>query len=311
VGTIIQSICAIALVIVAGWVARRTGALPEGTERVLTDLVYWLAAPALLFSTIAATDIRSLLGAPLQVAAVSGVGSALVFAAVAALTLRPPAAELVLGSMSASLNNAAYIGVPIALYVLGDAVHGVPIMVFQLGFFTPMFFVLADLVGNHRRPTPGIVVRGVVTNPMVIAAFVGFMCAWFSVPLPEVLTVSTTMVGEAAPPVVLLAFGASLFGQRFRLHSRAGALIGLASVTKLVVQPGIALLVGHLLGLRGAGLMAVTVMAALPTAQNAFIASTRAHAGEEVAQGAVLITTFGSLPVVLVIAWVFHAFLGV
>lgn len=82
-------------------------------------------------------------------------------------------------------------------------------------------------------------------------------------------------------------------------------------MTKLVVQPGIALLVGHLLGLRGAGLMAVTVMAALPTAQNAFIASTRAHAGEEVAQGAVLVTTFASLPVVLVIAWVFHAFLGV
>ncbi|MDN6566997.1 MAG: AEC family transporter [Actinomyces sp.] len=310
-GTVIQSICAIALVILAGWVARRSGALPSGTEGVLTSLVYWLAAPALLFATISDTDIRSLMGAPLQVAAVSGIGSALVFAVVAAVALRPSRAELVLGSMSASLNNAAYIGVPIALYVLGDAVHGVPIMVFQLGFFTPMFFVLADLVGNHRRPTVALVVRGVVTNPMVIAAAAGFLCAWFRVPLPEVLTVSTTMVGDAAPPVVLLAFGASLHGQHFHLHSRAGVLITLASVTKLVVQPGIACLVGHLLGLSGTGLLAVTVMAARPTAQNAFIAPTRAHAGQEGAQGTVLVTTFASLPVVLAIAWVFHSVIGI
>ena len=310
-GTIIQSICAIALVIFVGWLARRTGILPDGTELVLTNLVYWLAAPALLFSTIAATDIHAVIGAPLQVAALSGVGSALVFVVLAAATVRPPKAELALGAMSASLNNAAYIGVPIAVYVLGNAVHGVPIMVFQLGFFTPMFFVLADLLGNHVRPTPWRVIRGVLTNPMVVAAFLGFVCAWFAVPLPALVTVSTTMVGEAAASVVLLAFGASLDGQHFALHSRASVLISMASATKLVVQPGIAWLAGWALGLTGADLMAVVVMAALPTAQNAYIASTRAHAGEEIAQGATLITTFASLPVVIVIAWIFHTWGGV
>ena len=310
-GTIIQSICAIALVIFVGWLARRTGVLPDGTEKVLTSLVYWLAAPGLLFSTIAGTDIRSVIGAPLQVAALSGVGSALVFVVVAALTVRPPAAELALGAMSASLNNAAYIGVPIAVYVLGDAVHGVPIMVFQLGFFTPMFFVLADLLGNHSRPTPWRVLKGVITNPMVIAAFLGFVCAWFRVPLPALVTVPTTMVGEAAASVVLIAFGASLHGQRFRLHSRASVLISLASATKLLVQPGIAWVAGSALGLAGGDLMAVVVMAALPTAQNAFIASTRAHAGEEVAQGTTLVTTLASLPVVVLVAWVFHTWGGV
>lgn len=310
-GTIIQSICAIALVIFVGWLARRTGVLPDGTEKVLTNLVYWIAAPGLLFSTISGTDIHSVVGAPLQVAALSGVGSALVFVAVALVTVRPPAAELALGAMSASLNNAAYIGVPIAVYVLGDAVHGVPIMVFQLGFFTPMFFVLADLLGHHSKPTPRLVLKGVVTNPMVIAAFLGFLCAWFQVALPALVTVSTTMVGEAAASVVLIAFGASLHGRRLRPHSRAGVLVAMASTTKLVVQPGIAWIVGSMLGLGAEDLMAVVVMAALPTAQNAFIASTRAGAGEEIAQGTTLVTTFASLPVVVLIAWLFHTWGGV
>ena len=62
-----------------------------------------------------------------------------------------------------------------------------------------------------------------------------------------------------------------------------------------------------LFGLTGSALMAVTIMAALPSAQNAYIAATRAGAGERIAQGTVLVTTFASLPVVVGIAAIFHA----
>lgn len=309
-GDIIQSICAIALIMVVGWAARRLGALGPESPRVLTSLVYWIAAPALLFSTISTTKLSEVLGVPLAVAAASGIGTALVFVAVAGPMLRGDRGTLVLGTMSASLNNAAYIGVPIAVYVLGSASHGVPIMVFQLGFFTPMFFVLADLAGSGRRPTPGIVVRGVVTNPMVIASALGFATAWFHVPVPEILAVATKMAGDAAPPVVLIAFGASLVGQHFALRSRVGHLVVLASTFKLFLEPALACAFGALLGLRGIDLMAVAIMGALPTAQNAFIAASRAHAGEEIAQGTVLITTLGSLPVVLATAAAFHLALG-
>ena len=50
----------------------------------------------------------------------------------------------------------------------------------------------------------------------------------------------------------------------------------------------------------------MTIMAALPAAQNAYIAATRAKAGERIAQGTVLVTTFASLPVVVGIAALFH-----
>ncbi len=309
-GDIVQSICAIGLIMAVGWLARRTRALGEGSVQVLTDLVYWIAAPALLFSVISTTAIDEVLGIPLIVAAASGIGTAVVFAMIAGPLMRARTADVVLGSMASSLNNAAYIGIPIAVYVLGSATHGVPIMVFQLGFFTPMFFVLADLVGSDRRPTPWTVVRGVITNPMVIAAFLGFVCAWFSVPVPELFAVATSMAGDAAAPVVLVAFGASLVGQHLRVHSQMGHLTVLASVLKLLVEPGLACVVGYLLGLRGTDLMAVTVMGGLPTAQNAFIAASRAHAGEEIAQGTVLITTLASLPMTVATAWLFHSVLG-
>ena len=310
-GPIIQSICAIAVVIAVGWIVRRTGALPDGTERVLTAFVYWLAGPALLFSVISTSPIHDVLGLPLVVAAVSGLGTALAFALIARPILKANLGETVLGAMSSALNNAAYIGIPISIYVLGDATHSIPVVVFQLGFFTPMFFVLADLAGSRQRPTPWRVLRMVVTNPMVIAAAIGFVCSWFAVPMPDLVTVATKMVGDSAPPVVLIAFGASLVGVPIRMKSRTGALVALSSVGKLVVQPAIAFGMAMALKMPMEAVMSATIMGGLPTAQNAFIAASRAGAGEDVAQGAILVTTFGCLPLTLLVAWAFHAFAGV
>lgn len=213
--------------------------------------------------------------------------------------------QVVLGAMSASLNNAAYIGIPIGIYVLGHASYGVPVMIFQLGFLTPMFYVLSDLVGHHARPSPAGVVKAILTNPMVIAAILGFLVSATGVHPPPLIDTTAHLVGEAAPGTVLIALGASLVGQTFSLHSLDGRLAELASAFKLIVQPLVGLGAGIMLGLSGHSLMAVTIMAGLPTAQNAFIAATRAKIGERIAEATVVITTVASLPLTVLIASLF------
>jgi len=193
---------------------------------------------------------------------------------------------------------------------LNDASAVVPILVFQLGFFTPMFFVLADLVGSGQRPSVLGVAKVVARNPMVIAAACGFLFSAAGWPMPTLLDVSTSMLGAAAPPMILLSFGASLVDRRSASGDSGIAATVCAIACKLALQPAIACGVGVLLGLAGPALMSVTIMAALPAAQNAYIAATRAKAGERIAQGTVLVTTFASLPVVIAIAAIFHG-LGV
>ncbi|WP_026459471.1 AEC family transporter [Schaalia vaccimaxillae] len=308
---IIWSICAIAVLIAIGWWVRHRDIVGAQTSDVLATLCYWGASPAMLFSAVSSTDVAHVLGQPLLVSAASGLGSALLFVALAAGVARVRGGDLVLGAMSASLNNAAYIGIPIAVYVLADASHVVPILVFQLGFFTPMFFVLADLAGSSNKPRPWSIIRTVITNPMVLAAVTGFVFSWSKLRVPRIVEVTTSMLGEAAPAMILLAFGASLVGQRFSFKSTKGIAILLASGCKLVAQPLIAWAVGYAIGMSPSGLMAVTVMAGLPTAQNAFIAATRAKTGQEIAQGTVLATTFASLPLTILTAWLFRIFAGV
>ncbi|WIK64882.1 AEC family transporter [Gleimia hominis] len=305
-GQIIQGILAITIIMFVGWLARRTGAIRTESSAVLTDVVYWIATPALLFHTIISSNVRAVIGKPLLVAAGCGVVAALFFVLVSLVFIRPTGSDLAVGAMCGSLNNAAHVGIPIAVYVLGSAIHGVPVMVFQLGLFTPMFFVLVDFVSSDRKPTICSVAKTVLTNPMVIAAVVGFACAWWSIRVPTLLKESSEMLGHAAPALVLIAFGASMVGKRLRVRSEQGHLIALAVVSKLVVQPLAAFGLGYALDLRSTSLMAVTIMGALPAAQNCFIAAVRARAGVKLAQGAVLITTIGSLFVCLAIAYAFH-----
>ncbi|MDO4259858.1 MAG: AEC family transporter, partial [Actinomycetaceae bacterium] len=168
-----QAVATIALVILVGFIARRCGALGGETTKVLADLTYWVLAPALLFHTLAAADLPAVVGRPLVIAALAGVASALFFAAIGRWVLRLNAADLTVGAMGASQNNAAYVGIPVALLVLGDAGHAIPIIVFQLGALTPTFFVLVDVVARQTRPTVRAVAAMVIRNPMVVAAATG------------------------------------------------------------------------------------------------------------------------------------------
>ena len=102
---------------------------------------------------------------------------------------------------------------------------------------------------------------------------------------------------------MLLAYGLSLYGSRpLAKDDGYRGLIAVASASKLLLMPVIALGVALLLGLRGTALYEVVVMAALPTAQNVYVAAARYRASENLARDTVLITTIGTVLVLLLIS---------
>lgn len=306
---IVQSVIAVGIIILIGWLGRRLGVLPDDTSNVLTDVVYWFLAPAMLFSTIMGADLHEAIGQPFLVAIIAGLSTAIFFFATAWLIFRPKLPDLTMGAMGAALNNAAMIGIPISTYVLGNGIHSVPIMLFQLGFLTPTFFVCADLLAADSKPTFKLVTKSVVTNPMLILAALGFLVSWFQIPLPGLVTIPVELVAEAGSAVVLIAFGASIYGKRLKLSNRTGYMALYSTFGKVVIQPLIALGVAYCLGMRGESMMAVVVMAALPTANNAFVIATRAKVDPKGTQETILLTTACSLPMVIFITWIFHQFL--
>lgn len=85
-------------------------------------------------------------------------------------------------------------------------------------------------------------------------------------------------------------------------QSTSALEIGYITVVKLVAQPAVAYLLARFaLGLEGTPLLAVTVVAALPTAQNIFVIATRYDRGVVIARDSIFTTTVLSVPALVAI----------
>ncbi|MFD0044686.1 AEC family transporter [Pseudarthrobacter scleromae] len=291
-------------IILVGWFVGRQKILGDNARQVLSSLTFFVASPALLFETLSKARLAEVFAAPLLVAAVSATATAMIFFAIAKFWLKRSLPESLMSSMAASLVNSANLGIPIAVYVLGDASYVAPLLIFQLAFFTPLFLMLLDSSTSSHHTTPLNFAVMILRNPMIVGSALGLLVAGTGWKVPDLVMEPIHLIGGAAIPAMLIAFGMSLNGTR-PLQASAARRVDtlLASAFKLGVQPALAYLFARfLLGLEGHILFAVVVTAALPTAQNVFVAASRYKTGLTVAKDTVLITTVVAVPAMIGVA---------
>lgn len=291
----------IAVVIGVGYVVGRTEVLGEHAPFVLNRIAFFVLSPFLLFTVIAAADVRVLFSSLLAASVIAAVIAGLVFALVATLLWRRPTSETVIGTLASGYVNANNIGIPVAVYVLGDPAFAAPVILLQMLVFAPIALTILD-VREHGTVSWRRVVLQPLRTPITIASILGVIVAVSGITLPVQVLAPFDVIGAAAVPIVLLAFGMSLHGQRPLSVGSSRRDIILASVLKIVVMPIVAWLAGTLIGLDRFQLFAVTVLAALPSAQNVFNYAQRYGRGVILARDVVLITTIASLPALLLIA---------
>ena len=292
----------IAAIIGAGWFLGHRGTLGAGGLPVLARVCFAVATPCLLFVTVAHANLHLLLSRSALIAGVSATVVALCAIVMLALVWRRAAADVVVGTLAASYVNAGNLGLPLAVYLLGDAVAVVPPLLFQLLVIAPIAFSVLDA----RLSTARSGVRGIVTrtfgNPIIVASLSGLLLAALPWKLPVVMLGPFALIGAAAAPLALLTFGMSIAVPRAQGEATRPRELVLVAVLRSVVSPMVALLLGHALGLEGTALLAVVAMAALPTAQNVLVYATRYGRGQALARDAGVLTTTLAVPALLIIA---------
>lgn len=291
-------------IILVGMFVGRKGILGDNARQVLSALTFFVASPALLFETLSKARLHEVFAAPLLVAAVGAIATAALFFIIVRFLLKRSVPESLMSSMSASLANSANLGIPIAVYVLGDASYVAPLLIFQLAFFTPLFLMALDSTTSSHRTTPLRFAVMILKNPMIVGSALGLVVAGTGWQVPPLILQPIHLIGGAAIPAMLMAFGMSLNGSR-PLQAAQGRRVDalLASAFKLIVHPSIAYVFARFaLGLEGQALFAVVVTSALPTAQNVFVAASRYKTGLTVAKDTVLITTVVAVPAMIGVA---------
>ncbi len=292
----------IAFVIGVGYLAGRFGVGGPQAPFVLNRIAFFITNPALLFVTLAKADLHVAFSSQLVVAAVAALVASGVFVVLSRLLFRRGAAETTIGALGAGYVNANNIGLPVAVYVLGSASYVAPVLLLQLIVFAPIALTVLD---THSRGAVSL--RSILTqpfrNPMIIASVLGILVDVSGVHLPDAVFQPFALIGGAAVPLVLMAFGMSLRGSR-PLRADSGRVeILTASLIKSVLMPVVAYLVGaFVFDLHGQALFAAVALAALPTAQNVYNFAARYERGEAIARDTVLLTTVLAIPALLLVA---------
>ena len=369
---VVAGLAVFGAVIAVGWLLVRTRAVPADADGVLTRVCFFAATPALLVTTLSRADLTAVLSCSTAVAVVAELAAIVSAWCLHRLVLRRPTAEATIGALASGYVNAANLGIPVAVLVLGDAATIAPILLLQLLVLTPVTFTVLDAVTRRGNPSRLATLTVPLRNPLLWGVVAGTAANLGGVDLKEwgggYPAQGLEMLGRVAVPLMMLALGMSLAGAPRPLRNPApeeaspspqdspaqsarqgqeppaaeagseahaidtaggrpprveeepahGATstsqrgadrhsgLWLAVGWKLAVMPGLAVVVGLAAGLSGAQLLTPVVTAALPTAQNVFMYASRYGAAKDLARDAVLLTTAGFVPVVLLAAALLH-----
>ena len=375
---VVAGLAVFGAVIAVGWLLVRTRAVPADADGVLTRVCFFAATPALLVTTLSRADLTAVLSRSTAVAVAAELAAIVSAWCLHRLVLRRPTAEATIGALASGYVNAANLGIPVAVLVLGDAATIAPILLLQLLVLTPATFTVLDAVTRRGNPSRLATLTVPLRNPLLWGVVAGTAANLGGVDLKEwgggYPAQGLEMLGRVAVPLMMLALGMSLAGaprplrnlvpeeaapspqgspartvqspqsarqsqeplaaeagseaheintaggrpprveeepaHGARSTSQRGAGrrsdLWLAVGWKLAVMPGLAVVVGLAAGLSGGQLLAPVVTAALPTAQNVFMYASRYGAAKDLARDAVLLTTAGFVPVVLLAAALLH-----
>lgn len=281
----------------------------EGLAWLNIFLVYF-ALPALIFTVVAAAPFEKLLSWPF-VSATTAVTVAAFLGIYAAGRLFFGASGRTASLMgtAGSYGNVGYMGLPLAVAFFGPQAAVPAALVFCFDctaefVLTPLLVALDSEGGGeaHWGEMARRVLRQVFYHPFIIATLMGVAASAVGFTAPGALGTLLEMLTRAAGPCALFALGATTSMRRFAgLAPELPVLV----LTKTVLQPLAAwLLLGLVPGLDPVWRHVGVMMAALPTASNAFIMASHARAYVAGASTAVIVSTCVSAITIPLIVYV-------
>lgn len=281
-----------------GVAAARIWSVGEAGLQWLNIFLIWFALPALIFLVVAAAPFEKLIDWP-YVATTTSV-TVVAFLAVFVVSWRLLGFAFKVAALqgtAASYGNVGYMGLPLAVAFFGPEAAVPAALVFCFDC-TAQFTLTAFLatLGHERNEEAHWgeiahrILKQVFGHPFIVATILGGIASAFSFKAPGALGTILTMLMNSAGPVALFALGVTVGARRF---GGIGREMPLVVGMKTLAQPllAFAALSFFVPGLDPLWRDVALMMAALPTASNAFILASQYKAYIEGSSTAVLITT--------------------
>ncbi|HEY8384157.1 MAG TPA: AEC family transporter [Microvirga sp.] len=280
-----------------GYAARRIGLVTDRTGEGLSEFVFALAVPCLIFRTLVRAEIPAVQPWGYWISYFAGVAVVWGLAMLAGRRFFGLAGtSAVVAGFSAGQANTVLVGIPMILKAYGD--EGAVPLFLLLAVHLPVTMTLATLLAEGRKASPLAILRRLVTHPIIIGIIAGsaFRPVAGAVPAPFWQVVD--LIGSAAIPCALVGMGIAL--HRYGLEA-GWKLPTLIAGLKLGLHPLVVyLLATQVFTMPPAWAGVAVLFAACPSGINAYLFAERYGEGVAVASSAVALSTALALGTIII-----------
>lgn len=293
------------LVMVTGFICRELKLVKPDTVKAMNKLVFQLFLPISLAKSLMTIDPDTNVNYSVMLYCAAGILAT--FIAGMLLVPRFVADNRRRGAIVQGLyrSNYAILGIPLieSLFPGGD--NGVSAMVALIT--VPLFNMLAVITLETFRGgkfSLSKILLGIIKNPLILGCAAGFLIGKLPFTMPEFLMSTISKLGSVASPLALFSLGATIDLKKIGGNVKA-LLISVSS--RLIIVPGILLVLAYLLGYRGAEFAALMIAFGSPCAVSSYTMAAQMDSDEELAAQMVMLTTVFSVFTIFIMVLIFQS----
>lgn len=295
---VLSSLLPVVLLIAIGFIAGKVQWIRAGSTKDLSNLVFMVLSPALLFRTMSGVHVEQLEFRPV---AMYFVAALLVFAAV--LAWQGLNRRAILMALTATFSNTVAIGTPLVGLAYGQP--GLVILFALISVHALVLLTLATLAlelasvreaatagatasDAHPLRTVLAAVRSGILHPVPLPIIIGLLFAQTGWTIPTVMDRPLQLLGNAFGPLALVLVGVSL--TQVSVGAQFKSALGL-SLGKNLLLPALVAALGWGAGLTGLPLTIMVVAASLPVGANVFMFSQRYGVAQDLVTATMAVST--------------------
>lgn len=266
-----QQVAILYIMVLAGVICDKIGIFTEKTGKACTDILFYLITPAVIVNSFLTQEFTKDSGIKLLIAV--GCGFLLHFIAIGISTpifSKGNKDENCVYKYGSIYGNVGYMTLPLTQAILGA--EGVfycsaVVMAFNVVSFTHGTFMMDKKAEKFEA-------KKLILNPGVISVLIGLPFFLLNANLPEIITKPVNYVASIQTPLAMLVFGTFLANTKLSDILRHKKIF-LVALIKLIILPAIMFGIYRLIGLTGNLLIALSISACAPSANNTVMFSAK------------------------------------
>lgn len=289
------------LILSLGYILKKLKILDELTTKNMNSINFKVFLPLLLFYNVYKTDLSVVFNPKLLIFSIISVILVflLLFIIIPLLEKDNRKRGVIIQGIFRS--NFVIFGVPVCEALFGQNATGVASML--IAVVVPLFNFLAVICleiyrgGNINFKK---IIKGIITNPLIIASIIGLFFIYFKIKLPTPIEKTINDISKIATPLAFILLGSSFTFSAFSLYIKQ---LSITILGKLIIVPGIVLYIAALLGFRNVELTCLLSVFASPTAVSSYTMAEQMD-GDSILAGQIVVLT-SIISIITVFLWIF------